>query len=104
MIIGPVLLCCLCCWLLREDSSHSELIKDVLQAVGKLLHAVGASVKVIVEAVAPGPMFLLALVLVLLVIAFPFLDRLNFKVEVIIGIAYGVLLVLAYCPGAPWRQ
>ena len=49
-------------------------------------------------------MFLLASVLVLLGIAFSFLDRLNFREEIIIGIACGVLLVLAYCLGAPWRR
>ena len=51
------------------------LIKKFFQAVGGFLEAVGAFVKVIVEA--SGPMFLLALVLVLLVIAFSFLGPLE---------------------------
>ena len=94
LIMGPVLLCSWCCWLLHEDSNVSELIKEVLEAV----------VKVIVEA--SGPMFpvALVLVLVLLVIAFSFWDRLNFQEEIIIGIAYGGLLVLACYLRTPWRQ
>ena len=106
LIMGPVLLCSWCCWLLHEDSNTSRFIKEVLQAVGGLikefLEAVGAFVKVIVEA--SGPMFLLALVLVLLFIAFSFWDRLNFHEEIIIGIAYGGLLVLACYLRTPWRQ
>ena len=106
-ILGLILLCGWCCWLLHVDNSIGELIREVLQAVGAcvkvIVDAMGASVKVIVEAVAPGPRVVVALVLVLLVIAFSF-DGLTFQEEVIIGIGFGGFLVLVYLLGPPWRQ
>ena len=97
--LALILLCCWCCWLLHRDGNIAELIKEILQAVGAC-----------VQVILPGPgvavMLLVALMLVLLVIAFSFFDRLTIHDKVIIGLGYGFLVVLAvvlaYLRGLPF--
>ena len=100
--LALILLCCWCLWLLHRDGNIAELIKEILQALGACVQVILSSIG---EFILPGPgvavMLLLALLLVLLVIAFSFFDRLTIHEEVIIGLGYGFLVVLAYLRGLP---
>ena len=79
------------------------MIKEILSSIGACLQVILSSIG---EFILPGPgvavMLLLALMLVLLVIAFSFVDRLTIHEEVIIGLGYGFLVVLACLRGLPF--